>query len=84
MWKNSSNNHGISDPSGFRRDIGGFAPKFLGFDQHDSQEFLSYALDGIHTELNRVLTKSSDDKKVCLFVYNLAWLQCYQIFYLDG
>lgn len=56
MWKSSSSsgiNNGIHDPSSFRREIGTFAPKFMGFDQHDSQEFLLYALDGIHTELNQ-------------------------------
>lgn len=54
MWKSSASNHGILDPSGFRREMGVFSPKFMGFDQHDSQEFLLYALDGLHTELNRV------------------------------
>ena len=57
MWKTSptsGSNHGVTDPAGFRRDMGTFSPKFMGFEQHDSQEFLLYALDGIHTELNRV------------------------------
>merc|ERR1719491_2856521 len=31
-----------------------FSPKFMGFDQHDSQEIFTYTLDGIHTELNRI------------------------------
>ena len=54
MWKTSGSNHGVSDPSSFRREIGVFAPRFHGYEQHDSQEFLIYALDGLHTELNRV------------------------------
>ena len=57
----SRSNHGISDPSNFRLCITKFAPKFSGFDQHDSQEFLQYALEGFHTELNRV---KKDDEKV--------------------
>ena len=31
-----------------------FAPQFGGSDQHDSQEFLSFLLDGLHEDLNRV------------------------------
>ena len=60
MWKGSSTtsiNTGVADPSGFRREMSSFAPKFAGFEQHDSQEFLLYALDGIHTELNRIAKK---------------------------
>ena len=54
MWKSGGSNHGIFDPSEFRRQMGIFSPKFMGFDQHDSQEFFTYTLDGIHTELNRI------------------------------
>ena len=44
----------MCDPSAFKREMGKFASKFLGFDQHDSQEFLQYALEGLHSEMNRV------------------------------
>ena len=54
MWKSGGSNSGIFDPSEFRRQMGIFSPKFMGFDQHDSQEFFTYTLDGIHTELNRI------------------------------
>ena len=67
MWKSSSSNHGVtgnSDPSGFRREMGIFSPKFMGFDQHDSQEFLTYTLDGIHTELNRIAKNGNRDKVI--------------------
>ena len=43
----------IGEPSAFKREMGAFANKFRGFDQHDSQEFLQYALEGMHNELNR-------------------------------
>jgi ubiquitin carboxyl-terminal hydrolase 8 len=33
------------------------ASQFAGKDQHDSQEFLSILLDGLHEDLNRVLRK---------------------------
>ena len=58
----SRSNHGIADPSNFRLCITKFAPKFSGFDQHDSQEFLQYALEGFHTELNRA--KKMDKKDI--------------------
>ncbi|KAF8507957.1 hypothetical protein BU17DRAFT_56970 [Hysterangium stoloniferum] len=44
-------------PNGFRKSICTFAPQFSGSDQHDSQEFLSFLLDGLHEDLNRVLHK---------------------------
>lgn len=67
MWKGTSpfaNNHGVSEPSGFRSQIVTFAPKFGGYDQHDSQEFLIYALDGLHTELNRIVKKPKNGQEV--------------------
>ena len=56
----SRSNHGIAEPSNFRLSITKFAPKFAGFDQHDSQEFLQYALEGFHTELNRSPSSKPD------------------------
>lgn len=54
MWQEESGFSDRSgDPSAFKREMGSFANKFLGFDQHDSQEFLQYALEGMHNELNR-------------------------------
>jgi ubiquitin carboxyl-terminal hydrolase 2/21 len=34
-----------------------FAPRFSGYNQEDSQEFLRYLLEGLHEDVNRVLTK---------------------------
>ena len=36
-----------------------------GNDQHDSQEFLQYALEGLHSELNRVAKKTSNSNQNC-------------------
>jgi ubiquitin carboxyl-terminal hydrolase 4/11/15 len=44
-------------PTAFKRTIGSFAPRFSGYEQHDSQEFLSFVLDGLHEDLNRVRAK---------------------------
>lgn len=34
-----------------------FAPQFAGYQQQDSQELLSFLLDGLHEDLNRILRK---------------------------
>lgn len=33
------------------------APRFIGYDQHDAQEFLRFFLDSLHEDLNRVVVK---------------------------
>ncbi len=43
-------------PSDFKWIIGKWAPQFSGYRQHDSQELLSFLLDGLHEDLNRVST----------------------------
>ncbi|KAG1735883.1 uncharacterized protein EDB91DRAFT_1143324 [Suillus paluster] len=40
-------------PTTFRKSICVYAPQFSGSDQHDSQEFLTFLLDGLHEDLNR-------------------------------
>ena len=37
--------------------VGRFAPQFSGYQQQDSQELLSFLLDGLHEDLNRVKQK---------------------------
>ncbi|OWF52140.1 Ubiquitin carboxyl-terminal hydrolase 32 [Mizuhopecten yessoensis] len=44
-------------PLKLRWTIGKYAPRFNGFQQHDSQELLSFLLDGLHEDLNRVHDK---------------------------
>jgi len=44
-------------PKEFKHDLERFAPQFAGGYQHDAQEFLSFLLDGIHEDLNRVINK---------------------------
>ncbi|CAK9160860.1 unnamed protein product [Ilex paraguariensis] len=45
------------DPGMFKSTLAGFAPQFSGYNQHDSQEFLAFLLDGLHEDLNRVKCK---------------------------
>ena len=44
-------------PRGFKSKIGRFAPQFSGYQQHDSQEFLAFLLDGLHEDVNRIKKK---------------------------
>jgi len=41
-------------PTHLKRAIAMFASRFAGCNQHDSQEFLAYLLDGLHEDLNRI------------------------------
>ncbi|CAD8135423.1 unnamed protein product [Paramecium pentaurelia] len=54
MWY--GNNSAVSAYD-LKRVIGKFAPQFYGYGQQDSHEFLSYLLDGLHEDLNKVLNK---------------------------
>ncbi|KAL5808588.1 hypothetical protein ACOSQ3_029279 [Xanthoceras sorbifolium] len=44
-------------PRMFKLKLANFAPQFSGYNQHDSQEFLAFLLDGLHEDLNRVKCK---------------------------
>lgn len=44
-------------PWDLKKVIGKFAPQFSGYSQQDSQELLSYMLDGLHEDLNRIIKK---------------------------
>ncbi|KAF8902399.1 hypothetical protein CPB84DRAFT_1746670 [Gymnopilus junonius] len=44
-------------PIDFRRSICQLNSQYNGSDQHDSQEFLSFLIDGIHEDLNRIIGK---------------------------
>ncbi|CAE6531128.1 unnamed protein product [Rhizoctonia solani] len=58
-WGNSANSYA---PREFKHTLGRFAPAFSGYQQHDSQEFLGFLLDGLHEDLNRVLKKPYVEK----------------------
>uniref|UniRef100_A0A3Q0S3E0 Ubiquitin carboxyl-terminal hydrolase 2 n=1 Tax=Amphilophus citrinellus TaxID=61819 RepID=A0A3Q0S3E0_AMPCI len=52
LWT-SVNTDSVS-PSEFRNQVQRCAPKFVGCNQQDAQEFLRFLLDGLHNEVNRV------------------------------
>ena len=44
-------------PRNFKQAVGRFAPQFSGYQQQDSQELLTFVLDGLHEDLNRIKQK---------------------------
>jgi len=44
-------------PRSFKSAIGEVAPRFMGYAQQDSQELLSFLLDGLHEDLNQIKNK---------------------------
>ncbi|KAH6579748.1 hypothetical protein BASA61_010058 [Batrachochytrium salamandrivorans] len=45
----------VVSPHALKRKIEKWAPVFAGYEQHDSQEFLRFFLDGLHDEVNKGL-----------------------------
>ena len=62
MWLGDKS---VAEPKEFKQQIGTFAPQFNGRLQHDSQEFLSFLLDWIHEDLNRVKDRPYIEDKDC-------------------
>ncbi|CAH8337343.1 unnamed protein product [Eruca vesicaria subsp. sativa] len=55
LW--SSGQNAVS-PHFLKTKMAKFAPQFSGYNQHDSQEMLSFLLDGLHEDLNKVKQKT--------------------------
>ncbi|XP_075439215.1 ubiquitin carboxyl-terminal hydrolase 2 [Ascaphus truei] len=55
MWTCSAND--VVSPSEFKTQIQRYAPRFMGYNQQDAQEFLRFLLDGLHNEVNRVTVR---------------------------
>jgi ubiquitin carboxyl-terminal hydrolase 4/11/15 len=56
IWSDSLTAASYS-PREFKQTLQRFAPQFIGYQQHDSQELLAFLLDGLHEDLNRILKK---------------------------
>ena len=54
MWNDEVS---VVTPWSFKKVVGNFQPMFSGFAQHDSAELLSFVLDGLHEDMNRVKNK---------------------------
>ena len=55
----------VVQPTAFKAQLEKFAPQFKGYHQHDSQELLSFLLDGIHEDLNRIKKKPYIEDRDC-------------------
>ena len=53
----TSSRYGSVTPSELKRCVSKFAPQFVGYGQHDSQEFLRFLLEGLSEDVNRVSHK---------------------------
>lgn len=62
--KFSGSNTSVSaySPSNFKSTIGHFNSMFAGYMQQDSQEFITFLLDGLHEDLNRIVKKPYVEK----------------------
>lgn len=49
-------------PRPFKSCLGKHAEQFMGYDQHDSQEFATYLLDALHEDTNRITKKPYIEK----------------------
>ncbi|KAL1139756.1 hypothetical protein AAG570_006733, partial [Ranatra chinensis] len=47
----------VVNTTSFKAQIQKYAPRFMGYNQQDSQEFLRYLLQGLHDDINRVTVK---------------------------
>ncbi|KAJ1953547.1 hypothetical protein EC988_002928, partial [Linderina pennispora] len=54
MWELG---RGAYAPRAFKQTIAQWAPQFRGYNQQDAPEFLAFLLDGLHEDLNRILSK---------------------------
>ncbi|CAD8117954.1 unnamed protein product [Paramecium sonneborni] len=60
LWCGDKN---IVIPTSFKKAVGQFQPMFKGFQQHDSSELITFLLDGLHEDLNRVKKKPYVESK---------------------
>ena len=54
MWRGTKT---TVNPEEFKGVVEQWAPQFQGYEQHDSSELLTFLLDGLHEDLNRVTVK---------------------------
>ena len=82
MWGAGEEAYTSACPTEVKAQIGAKAPQFQGFQQQDSQELMSFLMDGLHEDLNRVAVKPvveavESDSRPDDLVAALAW-EAYQ------
>jgi ubiquitin carboxyl-terminal hydrolase 4/11/15 len=60
MWSGRTSSYA---PKSLKHSVARYAPQFSGYAQQDSQEFMSFLLDGLHEDLNLVKQKPYVEKK---------------------
>ncbi|CAF1045772.1 unnamed protein product [Adineta ricciae] len=60
MWSGKTS---YCAPKSLKHNVARYAPQFSGYAQQDSQEFMSFLLDGLHEDLNLVKKKPYVEKK---------------------
>ncbi|CAF1196465.1 unnamed protein product [Adineta steineri] len=60
MWSGKINYYA---PKSLKQNVARYAPQFSGYSQQDSQEFMSFLLDGLHEDLNLIKQKPYMEKK---------------------
>nr|CAD7201500.1 unnamed protein product [Timema douglasi] len=55
LWK--VEHDGVVNTTALKSQIQRFAPRFMGYNQQDAQEFLRYLLEGLHEDVNRIPCK---------------------------
>jgi hypothetical protein len=60
MWSGKNSHYA---PKSLKQNVARYAPQFSGYAQQDSQEFMSFLLDGLHEDLNLVKKKPYVEKK---------------------
>jgi len=61
-WASSSSSTSAVYPRNFKYTLGKHAERFVGYNQHDSQELAMYLLDALHEDTNRVSKKPYIEK----------------------
>lgn len=62
LFDNSNTSQSYVSPRDFKHTIGRYSSLFQGYQQQDSQEFLSWLLDALHEDLNRIYNKPYCEK----------------------
>jgi len=60
LWRPGAS---LVTPRKFKSKLSQFAPQFTGYNQQDSQELLTFLLDGLHEDLNRIIQKPYMEEK---------------------
>ena len=65
LWSKDANRSSALTPKSFKRSLERVNPMFAGYEQHDTGELLTFLLDGLHEDLNRVEKKPYVEEVEC-------------------